>query len=98
MNASRCLGHGFGPSLKLVILPLLRGSMLAGGLLCFVDIMKELPITLLLRPFDYETLATYTYQFAKDEMLETAALPALMIVVAGLVPVILMNNMLRRAG
>ena len=98
MNASRCLGHGFGPSLRLVILPLLRGSMLAGGLLCFVDIMKELPITLLLRPFDFETLATYTYQFAKDEMLETAALPALMIVVAGLVPVILMNNMLRRAG
>ena len=98
MNASRVLGHGFGPSLKRVILPLLRGSMLAGGLLCFVDIMKELPITLLLRPFDFETLATYTYQFAKDEMLEAAALPALMIVVAGLVPVILMNSMLRRAG
>jgi iron(III) transport system permease protein len=98
MNASRVLGHGFGYSLKRVILPLLRGSMLAGGLLCFVDIMKELPITLLLRPFDFETLATYTYQFAKDEMLEMAALPALMIVVAGLVPVILMNNMLRRAG
>jgi len=98
MNASRVLGNGFGSSLKRVILPLLRGSMLAGGLLCFVDIMKELPITLLLRPFDFETLATYTYQFAKDEMLEVAALPALMIVVAGLVPVILMNNMLRRAG
>ena len=49
-------------------------------------------------PFDFETLATYTYQFAKDEMLEAAALPALMIVVAGLVPVILMNSMLRRAG
>jgi iron(III) transport system permease protein len=98
MNASRVLGHGFGPSLKRVILPLLRGSMLAGGLLCFVDIMKELPITLLLRPFDFETLATYTYQFAKDEMLEAAALPALMIVVAGLLPVILMNSMLRRAG
>ena len=98
MNASRVLGQGFGPSLKRVILPLLKGSMLAGGLLVFVDVMKELPITLLLRPFDFETLATYTYQFAKDEMLETAALPALMIVVAGLVPVILMNNMLRRAG
>ena len=65
MNASRVLGHGFGDSLKLVVLPLLRGSMLAGGLLVFVDVMKELPITLLLRPFDFETLATYTYQFAK---------------------------------
>ena len=98
MNASRVLGHGFGDSLKRVVLPLLRGSMLAGGLLVFVDVMKELPITLLLRPFDFETLATYTYQFAKDEMLEEAALPALMIVVAGLIPVILMNRMLRRAG
>ena len=98
MNASRVLGHGFGDSLKRVVLPLLRGSMLAGGLLVFVDVMKELPITLLLRPFDFETLATYTYQFAKDEMLEEAALPALMIVGAGLIPVILMNRMLRRAG
>jgi len=98
MNASRVLGHGFANSLRRVVLPLLRGSMLAGGLLVFVDVMKELPITLLLRPFDFETLATYTYQFAKDEMLAEAALPALMIVVAGLIPVILMNRMLRRAG
>ena len=98
MNASRVLGNGFGTSLWRVVLPLLRSSMLAGGLLVFVDVMKELPITLLLRPFDFETLATYTYQFAKDEMLEAAALPALMIVIAGLVPVILMNGMLRRAG
>ena len=92
-----CSGTGSG-SLRRVVLPLLRSSMLAGGLLVFVDVMKELPITLLLRPFDFETLATYTYQFAKDEMLEAAALPALMIVIAGLVPVILMNGMLRRAG
>ena len=98
MNASRVLGNGFGTSLRRVVLPLLRSSMLAGGLLVFVDVMKELPITLLLRPFDFETLATYTYQFAKDEMLEAAALPALMIVMAGLFPVILMNGMLRRAG
>jgi iron(III) transport system permease protein len=53
-------------------------------------------MTLLLRPFNFETLATYTYQFAKDEMLEVAALPALMIVLSGLVPVILMSAMLRR--
>ena len=60
--------------------------------------MKELPMTLLLRPFDFETLATYAYQFAKDEMLEEAALPALMIVASGLIPVLLMNRMLRRAA
>ncbi|MDA7598545.1 iron ABC transporter permease [Alphaproteobacteria bacterium] len=96
MNASRVLGQGFSGSLIRVILPLLRGSVLAGGLLVFVDVMKELPMTLLLRPFDFETLASFTYQFAKEEMLETAALPALMIVVVGLVPVLLMNRMLRR--
>jgi len=65
-------------------------------MLVFVDVMKELPMTLLLRPFNFDTLATYTYQFAKDEMLEVAALPALMIVLSGLVPVMLMSAMLRR--
>ena len=96
MSASRVLGHGYGASLRQIILPLLKSSFLAGLMLVFVDIMKELPMTLLLRPFDFETLATHTYQFAKDEMLEQAALPALMIVVTGLVPVTLMSAMLRR--
>ena len=96
MSASRVLGHGYGASLRQIILPLLKSSFLAGLMLVFVDIMKELPMTLLLRPFDFETLATHTYQFAKDEMLEKAALPALMIVMSGLIPVILMSAMLRR--
>ena len=77
-------------------MPLLKSSLLAGMMLVFVDVMKELPMTLLLRPFDFDTLATYTYQFARDEMLEVAALPALMIVLSGLVPVIFMSAMLRR--
>ena len=97
MSASRVLGHDFGSSLRKVILPLLRSSLIAGALLVFVDVMKELPMTLLLRPFDFETLATFAYQFAKDEMLEAAALPSLMIVIVGLVPVLLMNRMLRQA-
>ena len=96
MNASRVLGKGYVESLRMVILPLLKSSFLAGVMLVFVDVMKELPMTLLLRPFNFETLATYTYQFAKDEMIEVAALPALMIVVVGLVPVMLMSAMLRR--
>ena len=96
MSASRVLGHGYGASLRQIILPLLKSSFLAGLILVFVDIMKELPMTLLLRPFDFETLATHTYQFAKDEMLEEAALPALMIVMTGLIPVLLMSAMLRR--
>ena len=53
-------------------------------------------MTLVLRPFDYETLATYVYQFARDELLEEAALPALLIVIVGILPVIVMNAMLRR--
>jgi iron(III) transport system permease protein len=96
MNASRVLGQGYMDSIRRVIMPLLKSSFLAGMMLVFVDVMKELPMTLLLRPFNFDTLATYTYQFAKDEMLEVAALPALMIVLSGLAPVIFMSAMLRR--
>lgn len=94
MPASQVMGHGFVSSVIRVVLPLLRPSFLAGLLVAFVDIMKELPMTLLLRPFDFETLATITYQYAKDEMLEEAALPALLIVLAGLVPVVIINRSL----
>ena len=61
-------------------------------LLAFVDIMKELPMTLLSRPFNFETLATYSYQFAlDDELIEQASLPAFFLILAGLVPVIFMK-------
>jgi iron(III) transport system permease protein len=63
--------------------------------LAFVDIMKELPITLLLRPFDFETLATFTYQFAHDELMGKASVPALLIILVGLIPVIFLNKILR---
>jgi len=96
VEASRVLGHGLGQTMGSVILPMIRLSCVAGGLLVFVDVMKELPMTLLLRPFDFETLATYVYQFAKDEMLEKAALPALAIVLTGVIPVIVMNAALNR--
>lgn len=98
VNAGRVLGRGFAGTLARVVLPLLRSSIFAGGLLVFVDVMKELPMTLLLRPFDFDTLATFVYQFAKDELLEEAALPALVIVLAGIGPVILMNAMLANTG
>ncbi len=96
MPASQVMGHGFAVSVSRVTLPLLRPSVLAGLLLTFVDIMKELPMTLLLSPFNFNTLATLTYQFAKDEMLEDAALPALLIVLAGLLPVIIINRSLAK--
>ena len=94
MPASQVLGHRFASSVIRIIIPLLRPSLLAGLLLAFVDIMKELPMTLLLSPFNFETLATLTYQFAKDELLEESAIPALLLVLAGLVPVIIINKSL----
>ncbi|MEL6296981.1 MAG: iron ABC transporter permease [Pseudomonadota bacterium] len=96
MNASRQLGRGFSESLRFVIVPLLGKSLIAGGLLVFVDVMKELPMTLLLRPFNFETLPTFVYQYAKDELLEEAALPALLIVFAGIIPILIMNAALER--
>ena len=98
LNASRVLGRGFTAGVVQVVLPFIRGSVMAAGLLVFVDVMKELPMTLLLRPFNFETLATFVYQYAKDELLEQAALPALIIVLAGIGPVILMNRMIRSAS
>ena len=96
MSASFVLGRNFTGTMVSLAPPLLRKSMLAAGLLVFVDVMKELPMTLLLRPFNFETLSTFVYQFAKDELLEEAALAALAIVVAGLGPVLLMNASQRR--
>lgn len=72
--------------------PLLKRSVLTAGLFVFVDVMKELPATLLLRPFNFDTLAVATYQLAADERLAELALPALTIVIAGLIPVILLSR------
>ncbi|MBW0145975.1 ABC transporter permease [Marinobacter arenosus] len=90
--ASRSLGYTPGKTLVHVHLPMLRGTLLTAALVVFVDCMKELPATLILRPFNFETLATYVYQFASDERLYHSALPALIIVLAGIVPIILMSR------
>jgi len=78
--------------------PLLKRSALAAGLLVFVDVMKELPATLVLRPFDSDTLAVVAYNFARDERLGEAALPSLAIVLVGLVPVVLLSRAMRERG
>jgi iron(III) transport system permease protein len=75
--------------------PLLKRSAAAAGLLVFVDVMKELPATLVLRPFDSDTLAVVAYQLARDERLGEAALPSLALVLVGLVPVVLLSRTLR---
>ena len=94
--ASRTLSKSFSNTITNVSIPLIKKSIVAGGLLAFVDIIKELPMTLLLRPFNFETLATYTYQFAHDELMAQAALPALIIILFGLIPVIFLNGVLRK--
>ena len=94
LEASRSLGNPFWYSFWKVILPLLRPSILTAFILAFVDIIKELPITLLLRPFNFETLATYVYQYANDEMLERASSAALLIVIIGLLPILFINKIM----
>jgi iron(III) transport system permease protein len=74
---------------------LLKRSVAAAALLVFVDVMKELPATLVLRPFNSDTLAVVTYQLARDERLGEAALPALALVLVGLLPVMLLSRTLR---
>ena len=94
LEASRSLGNPFWYSFRKVMLPLLRPSILTAFILVFVDIIKELPITLLLRPFNFETLATYVYQYANDEMLERASTASLLIVFIGLLPLLFINKLI----
>lgn len=90
--AARTLGESTLSTLWRVHLPLLLAPLGAAALLVFVDCLKELPATLLLRPFNFETLATHVYGLASIEQLEQAALGALTIVLAGLVPVLLLHK------
>ncbi len=90
-GAAKTLGASRWEILRTIHMPLLRGSLATAVLLVLVDSMKELPMTMLLRPFNFETLATHVHQYASDEMFEESALAALMIVIAGIIPVILLS-------
>lgn len=95
-EAARNLGAGVWKTLRRVHVPMLRGSLLTAGLMLFVDVMKELPATLVMRPFNLDTLATQTFNLAADERLAEASTAALTIVVVGLVPVILLSAQIAR--
>jgi iron(III) transport system permease protein len=95
-HAARTLGHTSVQTLRRVHLPLLRGSALTAGLLVFIDVMKELPATLVMRPFNFDTLATQAYTLASDERLAEASAPALAIVVVGLVPMMVLCRRIAR--
>lgn len=95
-HAARVLGSGPSEALVRIHVPMLASGMLTAGLLVFVDVMKELPATLIVRPFNFDTLAVRAYQLAADERLAEAALPALVIVAAGILPVILLSRAISR--
>lgn len=90
-QAARSLGHTPIQTLFQVHVPLLRSGLLTGLMLVFVDVMKELPATIVLRPFNFDTLAIQVYQYAADERLAEASAPALTILLIGLLPVILLS-------
>ncbi|KPK09159.1 MAG: iron ABC transporter permease [Betaproteobacteria bacterium SG8_39] len=97
-DAARSLGASPGATLLRVHAPLLASSFSAAALLVFVDVMKELPATFALRPFNFDTLAVEAYHLAKDERLAEAALPSLVIVAVGLLPLLLVSRRLMRPG
>ncbi len=95
--ASRSLGQGPRGTLLRVHAPIMRGGILTAGLLVFVDVMKELPATLIVRPFNFDTLAIRVYRLASDERLAEASTAALTIVAVGVLPVVLLSGAIRRS-
>ncbi|MGE3934291.1 MAG: ABC transporter permease [Rhodospirillaceae bacterium] len=95
--AARTLGCRPGAVLRRVHAPLMKGSVLTAAILVFVDVMKELPATIILRPFNLDTLAIRTYQLVSDERLHDASSAALAIVLFGIVPVILLSLAIARS-
>jgi iron(III) transport system permease protein len=96
-DAARTLGEDPFGVLRRIHLPLLRGSLSSAALLVFVEVMKELPATMILRPFNFDTLAIEAFQLATTERLDGAALPSLVIVAVGLLPVIALCRSVHRS-
>jgi iron(III) transport system permease protein len=96
-DAARSLGLRPRQVLREVHVPILRGTVLAAALLVFVDVLKELPATLILRPFDFNTLAVRAFELASDERLADSSMAALAIVGAGIIPVIMLSRSISRA-
>ena len=94
--AARVLGRSPGQAVREVELPLTRGALLTAAVLVFVDTMKELPATLIVRPFDFDTLAVRVYNLASDERLAESSTAALAIVAVGLLPVVVLTRAMRR--
>ena len=96
-EVGRSLGSSSTRILRRVHMPMLKGSILTAALLVFVDVLKELPATLILRPFNFNTLAIRCYELANEERLADAANPALAIVLVGIIPVIILSRSISRS-
>ncbi|WP_035261180.1 ABC transporter permease [Desulfonatronum lacustre] len=96
-GAARTLGLSAGQTLRRVHGPIMRASLLTAGVLVFVDVMKELPATLMMRPFGLNTLAIRSYELASDGLLKESSSSSLAIVLAGIIPVILASLMIARS-
>jgi iron(III) transport system permease protein len=95
-EASLSLGTTHWKTLTHINIPLLTGSIISAALLVFIDVLKELPLTLILRPFNFDTLAIRAFEFASDERVAEAAPAALIIVLAGLIPVVILSRIMSR--
>jgi iron(III) transport system permease protein len=96
-DAARSLGLSPSATLARVHAPMLAASLLSAGLLVFVDVMKELPATFAMRPFNFDTLAVEAYNLTKDERLAEAAIPSLVIVAVGVIPLIVLSRQIARS-
>src|SRR5690606_28715278 len=95
-EASRSLGVPPLATLRRVALPLMRGTLLGAVILVFVDVLKEIPLTLVLRPFNFDTLATKAFQMAMDEQVAESANAALVVIATGIVPIVWLNRLLSK--
>lgn len=96
-EAALGLGYRFSKVLRKIHIPMMSGGLLTAALLVFVDVMKELPATLIVRPFNFDTLAVQVYRYASDERLAESAGAALMIVLVGIIPVIIISRTIARS-
>lgn len=95
-EASRLLGIRSTKTLWKIDLPLIKSGLFSGILLVFVDVLKELPLTLILRPFNYQTLATKAFDMATNEMIAESANAAIIIILTGIIPIIFLNKMIKK--
>ena len=95
-EASRLLGTGSTRTLWKIDLPLIKTSLISGIILVFVDVLKELPLTLILRPFNFHTLATKAFDMATNEMIAESANAAVIIILTGIIPIIFLNRLIQK--